>query len=202
MASLATLEHVLDVYGSDRSRWPAELRAELATLIEDSAEARARLEEGEALDQLLARAPAPAPASADLAAQIVAGLPVQGRVIPLPMRRLLSLGAPLAAAAALALWLLGPGAPAGTGPHGTSAPRRLAETDHVATDQALLALAESDAFSWEVPGDAFLEVAHLDPLEDVPEWGCTTGELGCLDITDSWGNGEERRSDASQRKWT
>ena len=78
----------------------------------------------------------------------------------------------------------------------------MATSDDVTAEDALLALAESDAFSWEVPGDAFLVVAHLDPLDDVPEWDCEADDLGCMNLTDPWGNLEDKRSHASQRKWT
>lgn len=220
MADLTTLERVLATHGSDRTRWPAELHGELTALLEASAEARALLEAEAELDRLLAAAPTPAPAGSELASKIMAELPARGRVFPLRANRLLAFGAPLAAAAALALWLLGPEHPAPKAPGLTASSLQLAglergsaELDPAATDsqpplkrqaadKTLLALAESDTFSWEVPGDAFLVVAHLDPLLDVPEWGCTDDDLGCLDLGDPWGNEQHSRSTAPERKWT
>jgi len=58
---LALLHDVLDAYGADRTRWPAQVRRELAALISNSAEARAALADAQAFDQLLDQAPVLAP---------------------------------------------------------------------------------------------------------------------------------------------
>lgn len=54
---LAALDEVLERFGSDRTRWPAPLRRDLASLLAESAEAKTRLREAEALDRLLDLAP-------------------------------------------------------------------------------------------------------------------------------------------------
>lgn len=51
------LEDVLDTYGSDRTRWPAQVRLELSQLLSGSPEARACLREAETFDRLLDLAP-------------------------------------------------------------------------------------------------------------------------------------------------
>jgi hypothetical protein len=56
----AELEHLLDVYGGDRSRWPTEARNAAGHLVARDAPAQRLLAEAEALDRLLERAPLPA----------------------------------------------------------------------------------------------------------------------------------------------
>jgi len=55
---LELLEDVLAIYGSDRTRWPAAARSELAVLIASSVQARDMVAEAEALDRLIDIAPA------------------------------------------------------------------------------------------------------------------------------------------------
>jgi hypothetical protein len=56
----AELEHLLDVYGADRSRWPSEARSAAGHLVARDALAQRLLAEAEALDRVLERAPLPA----------------------------------------------------------------------------------------------------------------------------------------------
>lgn len=58
---VALLREVLDAYGADRTRWPAQVRRELAALISASAEAREALANAETFDRLLDQAPVLAP---------------------------------------------------------------------------------------------------------------------------------------------
>lgn len=70
---LERLDDVLAAYGGDRTRWPAPLRLELSQLLANSPEARAMLEEAQALDALLDMAPAvPGARMAALTDRIVA----------------------------------------------------------------------------------------------------------------------------------
>jgi hypothetical protein len=55
--TLAELERLLEVYGSDRTRWPAEARAGASQLVSRDKAARRLLIEAEALDRALERAP-------------------------------------------------------------------------------------------------------------------------------------------------
>jgi hypothetical protein len=71
--TLPEFERLLDVYGSDRTRWPVEARASAAQLAARDPAACQLLVEAEALDRVLERAPLPSLASeAALAERIVA----------------------------------------------------------------------------------------------------------------------------------
>jgi hypothetical protein len=69
---LDALERVLERFGSDRTRWPAPVRRDLAGLLAGNAEAKTRLSEAEALDRLLDLAPQPEIDTRALADRIVA----------------------------------------------------------------------------------------------------------------------------------
>src|SRR5438132_6526990 len=71
--TIADFERLLDVYGSDRSRWPVEARAGAGQLVARDRAARRLLAEAEALDRALERAPLPTLAQeAAMAERIVA----------------------------------------------------------------------------------------------------------------------------------
>ena len=71
--TLPEFERLLDIYGSDRTRWPVEARASAGQLAARDPAARRLLVEAEALDRVLERAPLPSLASeAALAERIVA----------------------------------------------------------------------------------------------------------------------------------
>ncbi len=53
----AKLQHLLDIYGADRTRWPAADRLDLSGLIATVPEAKAAVAEALALDRLLDKAP-------------------------------------------------------------------------------------------------------------------------------------------------
>jgi hypothetical protein len=75
-------ERLLEVYGGDRTRWPAEERAAAAQLVARDAKARHLLAEAEALDRVLERAPLPALAlEAELADRIVAAAQRSPRIV-------------------------------------------------------------------------------------------------------------------------
>ena len=83
--TLADFERLLEVYGGDRTRWPAEARAAAAQLVAREPRARLLLAEAEALDRVLERAPLPSLASeAALAERIVAGAQRSPRMVRLP----------------------------------------------------------------------------------------------------------------------
>jgi hypothetical protein len=70
--TLAEFERLLDVYGGDRTRWPADARAAAAQLVARDVKAQGLLSEAEALDRVLERAPLPSLAKeAELADRIV-----------------------------------------------------------------------------------------------------------------------------------
>ena len=80
--TLADFERLLDVYGGDRTRWPAEARAAAAQLVARDAKARRTLAEAEALDRVLERAPLPSLAvEAALAERIVTAAQRSPRIV-------------------------------------------------------------------------------------------------------------------------
>lgn len=81
--TIAEFERLLDVYGSDRSRWPVEARAGAGQLVARDKAARRLLAEAEALDRALERAPLPSLAEeAALAERILAAARRSPRMVP------------------------------------------------------------------------------------------------------------------------
>lgn len=79
----ADLERLLEVYGSDRTRWPVEARAGAGQLVARDAAARRLLAEIEALDRVLERAPLPSLArESALAERITAAAQRSPRMVP------------------------------------------------------------------------------------------------------------------------
>ena len=93
----ADFERLLEVYGSDRTRWPVEARTGASHLVARDAAARRLLAEAEALDRVLERAPLPSLArEAALADRIAAAAQRSPRMVPI------SDGAPAGGAAGAA----------------------------------------------------------------------------------------------------
>jgi len=67
--------NLLDAYGADFRRWPADARAAAAVFAAQDAEAVALVAEARRLDTVLESARGEAPVSHDLAARILAGAP-------------------------------------------------------------------------------------------------------------------------------
>jgi len=179
---------LLDAYGADPDRWPADERGAALALLEEDAAARALREHAARLDAVLATveeaSPSPALVERILAAApatavetrrppVSRGVNPRGAVRGRNAWRYFSAGLPLAAAAALALWL-------------ASSPE---ETP--ASPETLAALG-----TYETPGDELLTTSEVDLFED-PWLDCTESELGCLD--DAEVEDGEPRSDAPKR---
>jgi hypothetical protein len=97
--TLPEFERLLEVYGGDRTRWPAEERAAAAQLVARDAAARRSMAEAEALDRVLDRAPLPALAvEAALADRIVAAAQRSPRIVR--ANPVLAAAAPIATVAA------------------------------------------------------------------------------------------------------
>jgi hypothetical protein len=80
---IADFARLLDVYGSDRTRWPVEARACAGQLVARDKAARRLLAEAEALDKTLERAPLPSlAAEAALADRIIATARRSPRMVP------------------------------------------------------------------------------------------------------------------------
>jgi hypothetical protein len=81
--TIADFERLLDVYGSDRTRWPVEARASAGQLVARDRAARRLLAEAEALDRTLERAPLPSLAEeAALADRILVAARRSPRMVP------------------------------------------------------------------------------------------------------------------------
>jgi hypothetical protein len=80
--TIAELERLLDIYGSDRTRWPVEARAGAGHLVGRDRGARRLLAEAEALDRALEQAPLPTLAQeAAMAERIVAAARRTPRIV-------------------------------------------------------------------------------------------------------------------------
>ena len=181
---LARLRALVDAYGANPDRWPAEERAAAAELLSTSPEAQRYRDAAAGLDALLALAREPEPPVA-LRDRILAGVPPrQADAAALPPRRHVPhpairpaagrrqqtparsavlrriVPAVLAAAGiALVLWSFDTSSPSPTPRH--------------------ITVAEIGVY--DVPTDVLLTGAGLDLLDDVPAFGCEGSGLGCLD---------------------
>src|SRR5262245_26945811 len=80
--TMSDLERLLDVYGSDRTRWPVEARSGAGQLAARDKAARRLLGEAEALDRVLERAPLPSLArESALADRIIAAAQRSPRIV-------------------------------------------------------------------------------------------------------------------------
>jgi hypothetical protein len=80
--TIGDLEYLLDVYGSDRTRWPVDARSGAGQLATRDKSARRLLGEAEALDRVLERAPLPSLArEAALADRIIAAAQRSPRIV-------------------------------------------------------------------------------------------------------------------------
>jgi len=185
--TLQRLQQLLDAYGANPERWPAEEHAAALALLAYSMEARTRQAEAARLDALLDLAPLAQP-SVELLARVLAAAPAQktrskstrnrlARVIPPGWRRQSSAERrdgnsaearripawfPLAIAAslAIALWSVL-----------TPTPRRELSSDVIATLGV-----------YHTPTDALLQWPGVDLLNTLPSVGCMDSGLGCPEL--------------------
>jgi hypothetical protein len=75
--TLNEFEHLLDLHGADLRKWPAGRVEAARALLDDSAEARTLLGQGERVDALLRRAVEAKPLPAPQIGRIIAGLPAR-----------------------------------------------------------------------------------------------------------------------------
>jgi len=176
--TLARLHALLDAYGADPSHWPPQERDAACALLTQSAEARRGQEAAARLDAALDLASIPEP-SPGLLERILAATPPREKVAPVMMPPRIDANSakpdrtqprlwawqyarvalPLAAAAALVLWVL-------------HRPEAEPEPNNVA-------LAEIGVY--HAPTDVLLDAPGLDALSTVPSFGCTASGLGCVD---------------------
>ena len=100
--TLDDFAQLLDVYGGERTRWPAEARAAAAHLVARDGQAGRLLALAAALDRVLQRAPVPAPAAeAALAERIVSAAQRSPRMVKLADTPSAAPGTPLGVASTL-----------------------------------------------------------------------------------------------------
>lgn len=192
---LERLRDVLDAYGAELERWPAAERDALSAVLARSAAARRLREDAARLDAALDALPAVLP-SPDLEARILAAASAAAgprTVSSIAVARArrdagarrgagwLTVALPLAAAAALAVWL--------TAGRDTEPAVRIAGAPAAAPagaptgDAALAEIALAELGVYETPGDELLEISGLDDVYEAAPWdGCAAGELGCLEM--------------------
>jgi len=155
--TLEQLGRLLEAYGAASERWPDTVREAAQRLIAHSEVARAQWEEAAELDRLLDDVPAASPSPA-LVARVLAAAP--RRRPARNWRRALVAAVPLAAAAAVILWLAREREPA----------RRLAGVPSVVIGE------------YASPTDVLLEPYGLEIYATVPSIGCSDSVLGCPNV--------------------
>ena len=168
------LRELLDAYGAAPARWPEAEREAGRRLIEETAAARTLWEDAAALDHLLDAMPA-APPSAALLDRVLGTIP--HRRVARAWRRALLAVVPLAAAAALVLWIAGDRQPA-----------------RDAASALSVALGEYGS-----PTDVLLQAYGIDVSAAVPAIGCADSALGCPTVERGAGPLSQQRAARSLR---
>jgi len=170
------LDELLDAYGADPARWPADERAAAEALLASSPELRARVTAAAQLDALLDVMPAVSEPSAALRERVLASAtppPVSAMRSPArrsPVRYLVAAALPLAAG--VLLWLARSPEPE---PRVAAAPRRMN-----VVKAAVVEWPTDDLLSLSGGQSAGLATNVLDA---VPTIGCSAGSgLGCPDL--------------------
>jgi len=192
--TLDRLRDVLDAYGAEPERWPTSEREGLAALIARSADARRLQADAARLDCVLDALPAapPTPGLEDriLAAAVAspAASPAVASLADVRARRAvharrrtgwLAAALPLAAAAALAAWLVrAPDDAPDVQVVAVAVTLPATEVDALLDESALASLGD-----YETPGDQLLAASNLDDVYQSAPWdGCTSADLGCLEV--------------------
>lgn len=172
--TLAQLTDLLDAYGAEPARWPAEKRAAALALVLRSPEARARRDAVARLDAVLDSAPSAEP-SPELTARVLAAAQAPARrpgrrrrATPhSPLWRYAFAAVPVAAAAAIILFLT----------RATPPP-----------DGQQMAYLVEDVGSYTTPMDALLSWPGIDLVDSEPSIGCDESTLGCpdMDLPPEW----------------
>lgn len=169
--SLERFRKLLDCYGAESARWPAEEREAALLLAEASKEARRLREDARRLDFFLDRSVSPRP-SAELIGRVMSGIPSRrassekrwgsGIAAALwSMRRSYAAAGVACGLAALILWLV-----------------RSSEPPAPTPSQSQIALLGT----YTMPTDVLLEPSVVDLLDTLPAFGCEGSELACPDL--------------------
>jgi hypothetical protein len=153
--TLDRLGALLEAYGAAPERWPDAERDDARRLVEESAAARTLWEDAAHLDGLLDAVPAAQP-SPELVVRVLAAAP---RRRPTRVwRGVLAAAVPLAAAAAVVLWI---------------------RTERVPATPVAASIPAVTVGEYESPTDVLLGGYTMDVSAAVPSVGCTDSTLGC-----------------------
>ena len=156
--TLDRLGALLEAYGATPERWPDDERADAQRLVEESAAARTLWEDAAQLDRLLDAAPV-SPPSPDLALLVLASAP--RRRSTRVWRGVVAAAIPLAAAAAVALWV---------------------RTERVEPKPVIASIPPTNLGVYESPTDVLLGGYTMDVSAAVPSVGCADSTLGCPQV--------------------
>lgn len=167
MSDLSRLERVLEAYGAEPERWPADERAGLEALLAESRRARDLRDAAARLDALLDAAGDVPPPTSELSDRVLDHAPHEGAAT---RRWRWAALVPLAAAAAvLALYVARTPDPASLEPSAAST-----------TESFEIAMADLGVYA--TPTDVLLSLDGVDPLAGVPAFDCEESDLGCLEL--------------------
>ncbi len=169
MSDLTRLERVLEAYGAEPERWPADERAGLEALLAQSGRARDLRDAAARLDALLDAAGDVPPPGPELADRVLDRAPPERATTH---RWRWASVVPLAAAAVLALYVTRTPEPA---PPAPVEPSAAATTDS-------FEIAMTDLGVYTTPTDVLLSLDGVDPLAGVPAFDCEESDLGCLQL--------------------
>jgi len=155
--TIERLRTLLEAYGARAERWPEDERAPALAFLASSAEAEALRRAAARLDAALDLLPAPE-ASADLMARVMARAPNAQRRSAHPWRWSIAAALPLAAAAAVVIWLWA-----------ERAVRRPAPTQIMISELGV----------YTMPSDVLLVPSWVDVSRSAPSLGCADDGLGC-----------------------
>lgn len=169
MSDLTRLERVLEAYGAEPARWPAEERARLEALLAESPRARDLRDAAARLDAWLDAAGDVPPPALELFDRVLDRAPHERAQ---RHRWRWASVVPLAAAAALALYVTRASDPPPTAP---------VETPAAATTGSF-EIAMTDLGVYTTPTDVLLSLDGVDPLAGGPTFDCEESDLGCLEL--------------------
>jgi len=153
--TLDRLRVLLEAYGASPERWPDDERTDAERLLEESAAARTLWEDAAQLDRLLDAVPV-SPPSPELVGRVLATAPRprQART----WRGVVAAAVPLAAAAAVMLWI---------------------RTERQPARPAVATIPTVAVGEYESPTDVLLGGYTMDVSDTVPSVGCADSTLGC-----------------------
>jgi hypothetical protein len=188
VTTLQRLQQLLDAYGANPERWPAEERVAALALLAHSTEARAQRDEAARLDALLDLVPVVHP-SAELARRLLAAAPTEKTQAENPRNRSVQV-----------LYFGRQHQPSATHRNGTrERPRRMRIRPSLAVAASLAVVlwgvhtllpsrhelppeVIANLGVYNTPTDVLLQWPGVDTLKTMPSVGCLDSTLGCPEL--------------------